>query len=338
MSKTNNWFISLSSTIVGFLIGFFISEQLCKLQPKRDQIPQGFCPLTRANMIALLEEAQRSGTDIDLQGADLHGADLSGLDFSNANLRNANISAADLRNSSLVAADLRGADATEANFVDAKLAGACIYEMKLDNASLPGYVFRPSKNKPWIVGDWEHAKKTDDVADYHYARAVALALKYHLQTTGRYSEAVQAHQLEQRIVRALVNPLRRLRWHRKQELKVTIRELVRFGFRWIISWLADVSCGYGESITRTFLSIVVIQVMFTMGYWLTGSIVDSSGPVRSLSSAIIFSFATMTTTNLQELSPANSLVELVMSLQVLLGIAFTGLLGFVLGNRVRYSS
>ena len=51
----------------------------------------------------------------------------------------------------------------------------------------------------------------------------------------------------------------------------------------------------------------------------------------------IFSLLAMTTSGspVVELQPAGKLVHLLTGVQALLGIALTGLLGFVIGNRVR---
>ena len=103
--------------------------------------------------------------------------------------------------------------------------------------------------------------------------------------------------------------------------------------------MSDITTGYGERVEKTLLTFLVVQACFTLWYGMSNSIVDSSGqPVTDPFQVILFGLAAVTTTGLQNLYPANQIVELIMSIQVIVGIALTGLIGFVLGNRIRYSS
>lgn len=60
-------------------------------------------------------------------------------------------------------------------------------------------------------------------------------------------------------------------------------------------------------------------------------------PTRNLVDLMHFSLSAMTTLESAGLEPRNGLVELVAGSQALLGIALTGLLGFVVANRIRRS-
>ncbi len=301
--------------------------------------------LTLEDVATLIEQSSATHEPINLERANLSGLELTGLDLSRANLRNANISNVDFSRSKLVEADLRGADARGAIFYeDTRLAGALICGIKLDsNSSLPAYAFRYSKETPRYVGDLKRAQKTKSIEDYHHARRAMLTLKLHLQETGRYIEASWAHQVEQRIVRALINPFNRLRWRKHGEVTLIPKEFVGFIVKWLVSWVSDLICGYGEDVARTLVSILIIQAIFTGYYWITGSVVNApfgqtGTTVTNIFDVILFSVAAMTTTGVQGLYPATHFVEFVMSFQVLVGITLTGLLGFVLGNRIRYSS
>lgn len=330
---------TLGSLALGLLVGGVIRRRLHQRETKRPQPPSTERALSRIEIETLLHGAAKAREPLDLTGANLQGADLKELDLSGANLCGANISRANVRSTSLAGADLRDVDATGTNFVDTKLAGARIYGMKLDNAYLPAYTLRPGRGKSRILGDWEYAKASGEFRDYHYARVTALSLKNHLQAIGRYGESLWAYQLEQRILRALVNPRRRIRWARQAKKKITLRSIAQFTLRWVVSLLADITCGYGESVGRILATLIIMQLVFTLGYWWSGSVVNASGmPVTDLYSVVVFSLGAMTTTGVRGLHPASSAVELAMSLQVILGIAITGLLGFVLGNRIRYSA
>lgn len=325
--------------LTGLLIGYLLSRPRSVTviaPPQPNTKPE---TLSREEVVSHLSQARQNNTQPVFRGANLHGADLSGLDLSHADLQGADLSGANLFRTNLSYADLRRVNATGTSFVESKLTGSFVYLMILDRASLPLYAFGEAKRRRKVIGDWEQAKTTGDIRHYHYARTVLLTLKGHLQTTGRYEDMVWAHQSEQRIVRVLLNPFRRIRWHRQMSLKLRLTALVGFTYKWFFSWGADLSSGYGQSIGRTVLSFFGLQTVFTIGYWATNSVQNCNGAtVTDMLKIISFSFAAMTTTNLQALCPANSVVEFAMSTQVILGIAMTGLLGFVIGNRIQYST
>ena len=52
---------------------------------------------------------------------------------------------------------------------------------------------------------------------------------------------------------------------------------------------------------------------------------------------VLYMTDTFTTADFAQLEPANDLVRLVSGLMAMLGIFLAGLLGFVAGNRIRYS-
>ena len=89
----------------------------------------------------------------------------------------------------------------------------------------------------------------------------------------------------------------------------------------------------------------VVYVVFTAIYGATGSVMQvvhtSTGVKRIPSRAIMdwatFSLLAMSTSGnpATGLEPRNSGVHLLTGLQAFLGIALTGLLGYVVGNRIR---
>ena len=88
----------------------------------------------------------------------------------------------------------------------------------------------------------------------------------------------------------------------------------------------------------------MLYLTFTLVYGLTGSVVrESQGPsglirevTRDPIDLAIFSLLAMTTGTVGvELLPRDRLALTLIGLHVFLGIAMTGLLGFVLGNRIR---
>lgn len=326
--------------LTGSLIGYLLSRprSVTHITPISSNTEPA--PLTREEVVRRLTQARQNNSRPDFRGANLHGTDLSGLDLNHADLQGADISEANLSNTDLSFAYLRKTNATGTSFIEAKLTGSSIYAMVLDHASLPLYTFSDPKRRHQIIGDWEQAKSSGNIQDYHHARVVLLMLKNHLRDTGRTEEMIWAHQNEQRIIRTLINPFRRMRWyHQGSRGTRLLYSMRRFTFKWLISWFADITCGYGQSISRTIASFFTFQVLFTLGYWLTNSVQSCSGiTVSDPLKIILFSFAALTTTSLKDLCAASPSVELMMSIQVVLGIAITGLIGFVLGNRIQYSA
>lgn len=337
-NRPQSWLQVLGPLSLGLMAGSMLTRLF--IQPNSEKLersPRG-SPLTREDVESLLAEAVSKGEVLNLEGADLRGVDLQNLELTRADLRGADLSQAKVGFCKLMDADLRDANAAGVSFDNVELAGARIHGIRLGDGYLPAYVFRRAGAQERTLGDWEHAQTTGDIRDHHYAREAALLLKNHLHDRGRYLEAVWAHQLEQRILRALINPRNRIRWDRERGKRVKPLKVAQYAGRWLTSVLADLVSGYGEEVGRVLVTLVAVQALFTLGYLWSGSIVDAAKqPVSGLWNAVVFSLGALTTTNLQNLHPASSAVEFVMGLQVVIGIALTGLLGFVLGNRIRYS-
>jgi hypothetical protein len=64
---------------------------------------------------------------------------------------------------------------------------------------------------------------------------------------------------------------------------------------------------------------------------------DGCQPTRNFWDNLLFSLGAMTTTDLEDVQPYRSHLGFLMTLEALVGISLTGLLGFVLGNKLRYS-
>jgi hypothetical protein len=107
----------------------------------------------------------------------------------------------------------------------------------------------------------------------------------------------------------------------------------------LVEWM----CDYGESVPRVLGSLAVVYVAFTLIYALSGSVVSELGDpaaarvsARNPIVAAIFSLLVMTTGSPEGgLAPRDDVTLLLMGVEAFLGIALTGLLGFVLGNRIR---
>lgn len=295
--------------------------------------------LTRQKVIDLIALAEEKNEPLNLEGQNLKKLDLSGLNLSNANLRGVSLKGAKVDKTDFTFADLRQANVQGVNFMHSCLLGARIHGIRLKKTYLPIYVFKQEGKQKYVLGDLTSAKVSKNIKDWHYAREVAMLLKYESAKVGRMLESKRMFLFEQRIIRGLTNPFRRVKWAEDKTFLRKLSIFTRFGLRWLVAWIADLTCGYGESVFRVLSTFVLTQGLFILGYSLFGSILYiNGGTATDLMSVINFGLAAMTTTNLQNLVPANQCVEIVMSFQVIIGIAVTGLLGFVLGNRIRYSA
>jgi hypothetical protein len=64
---------------------------------------------------------------------------------------------------------------------------------------------------------------------------------------------------------------------------------------------------------------------------------ESCEPTRNLIDNLLFSLGAMTTADVGRVQPYLPNIGFLMTLETLIGIALTGLVGFVLGNKLRYS-
>jgi len=92
------------------------------------------------------------------------------------------------------------------------------------------------------------------------------------------------------------------------------------------SWLSDAVLGYGVSVTKIFISYIVLIVIFTAIY---GSLLDVG-----ITDCIKLSLKYTIGGDIEETVP---LVETLAMLQTGLGMLLTGFLGFVVANKVRKS-
>ena len=106
-------------------------------------------------------------------------------------------------------------------------------------------------------------------------------------------------------------------------------------------------CDYGESVGRVLCWLFKLIVLFALLYgaiwgvwtpWQTVGGVTFHYTTRNIWHLLAFSLGAMTTIGPPGLEPRETLaMQILMPVQALLGIVLAGLLGFVLGNRIRRS-
>ncbi len=324
---------------------------------------------------AMLEDADLRGasmrfadlTDALLEGADLRGADLWGGTLSNARLEGANLSGATLTDANLAGAHLTGAMLRDANLGQADLRGARLERTDLSGANLRGVNLRDAVLTEARLRDADLSHC--DLTHVHLAGAWMAKARLNLEQlggaigeelAGQYEAARLGYLVLERNFEEL-GDYAAARWAYYRKRVMGKREALRrareaggarrwraagAGFRdFAMDQLVEWVCGYGESVARVVGTLLFVYLLFSFVYLATGSIVEVndavSPPVRTTThnpiDALIFSLLALTTSGSPAvaLQPSSKAVHLLTGLQALLGIGLTGLLGFVVGNRIR---
>nr|WP_280176637.1 pentapeptide repeat-containing protein [Methanococcoides methylutens] len=120
----------------------------------------------------------------------------------------------------------------------------------------------------------------------------------------------------------------------KNELEIKKKKssyYVKFKMHNEIFWnyIADISCKYGESLTRITRTLFATLLIFALIYYIELSL-------TSINQALWISFQRMVTINPEELTNVPNLIQLISLIQTIISILLIGLLGFILGNKVRH--
>jgi hypothetical protein len=267
----------------------------------------------------------------------LRGAKLQGTDVTDANLANANLSKAELERVNLSVCESIG----HVYLADALLDRTVLKREQLDSE---------------VVGEHleaeDESKSFDERAEaYRNAKGVYSALKQNFDGRGDYDEAGWAYRKERRMEK--LGSLYEARTMKERgEWKAAIRRYSSFVVDQCVEWV----CDYGESFRRVLLSIFIVFLLFVLLYGVTNGVVhEEQGnngsvvranlgffkapnlAVRDVPDLTLFSLGSMTTMVPENLEPRYRLIAVASSVQALITIALTGLLGFVLGNRIRRS-
>ena len=300
---------------------------------------------------AILERA-------DLRGADLWGADLSRAVLVGADLRDAQLHEAVFRDADLTNADLRGASASMTNLNGCRLDGADLREIDLHRADMRSARLRGARLEGVSLADCR-------LEGIHVADAVFERTRLTRHQLGRVvgEEAGREFDLAARGYLALERNfstlsdsegsrwayLRRRRVQKRARFEAaaadwgagrTLRALGAF-LNAAADELAELLCNYGESVGRTIASLIILAVAFGFLYTITGAAVhvDSSGRTSATSDPVeiaVFTVSAMVANAPSGgLQPAGAWVYGLIGVEALLGVTLTGLLGFVLGNRIR---
>lgn len=278
----------------------------------------------------------------DLRGAVLRDVELQDADLSHARLRDATIGPANFARATLIGADFRGASVANASFqranlTDARLASVVLTGCSLECSSLAGASLEDTRIEVVQVGP---AVGEELAGSFGAAGRAYLTLEKCFAANGDHAAASWAYRRRRRMQK-------RASWQRAGEARNNHQwqaAMKHYG-AYFADAAAEWLCDYGESVPRVLAALLAVYLGFMVTYAATGSIVRvedvAIGPQRvptyRLTDAAIFSLMAMTTSGspVVVLQPANEQVHILTGTQALLGIGLTGLLGFVLGNRIR---
>ncbi|MGH9879072.1 MAG: pentapeptide repeat-containing protein, partial [Nitrososphaerales archaeon] len=284
----------------------------------------------------------------NLQEADLRLTDLRGADLRNANLQNARLGEANLKGADFSLADLRGADLRNANLQNANLTEAKLERVDLSNIKnmsdvyLSGAWLDRTRVRRDRLGDGIHEERE---GDYTAAKRGYAALKKNFDDLGDYDAASWAYRKEKRMEKLEARQKGRSALSNHQW-----REALGGYFKFFNDTLVEGLCDYGESAGRVVgwmaaLLFIIGPLLFSR----MGGFVWSEKLVQhyyELPSAwhqfgfsyyqyFLYTFNVFTTANFLSLQPINDAVKLASGLFAIVGVALTGLLGFIIGHRLR---
>lgn len=304
-----------------------------------------FARVTRA----CLENADAAGADLwganldhavlaaaNLAGARLQEASLRGADLSHADLRGANLELADLTGANLAHADLRGARLvgtrfTGANLARARLEGLDLLSCDLRGISLAAAVLAHTLVTPEQIGG---LLGEDERQEWDEAAKGYLALERNFEALGDAEAASWAYRRRRRMKKHGHRRRAAATWRLGGPV-AAIFPFTNYCSDQGAEWL----CDYGESIPRVLAAMVLVYLLFIGVYYASDAVIHvADGRITDdLTDLAVFSLLAMTTSGdaAVGLAARQDTVNLLTSIQAFLGVTLFGLLGFVLGNRIR---
>jgi len=288
----------------------------------------------RANLReADLRRADLSGAD--LQRADLRDSDLRRADVTGAALQRARLWNANLRDAKLTGADLRGAYLRGANLRGGFLGGANLQEAILQDARLEGVDLSTAVvANIHVRGAWldRTRLRADQLGgaigeelekDYQAARDGYRILKRNFESLGYYEDARWAYRKE----RTMEKLLAREKGNRGQ---------------YIVAELVGRATGYGTGIWNVLLTLIVVYVLFGIGYTVLSLWQGWPVPVSvlrgvSVSLGAMLGMGPGVLVDLNTPPLDKAALDAVTASQAFLGLLLIGVLGFVVANRIRRS-
>ena len=312
--------------------------------------------LNRSNLSnAFLERAnfqEASCWRTDMSGSSLWSADFRGAELDECDLRGAYLQRAKLQEANLSKALLAGADLHRAYFSETLLNRKSLGENGIlhENAEcFREYIYQMEFFQQRFRG---RPKSEDDFRKRLYSRfsggeGIYRKLKNNFEQLGFYGDASWAYKRERRMRKHATGRWAKTAWQERKYWK-----FMSLFSLFLSDWFVELLCDYGESVYRVILWLLLLLSVFgpILVYLCGGLIWDGANreiyfnlPNRGLQvlygyfQGVLYMLDVLTTADYSELTPRNDLVRFVSGIMAMLGISLIGLLGFVVGNRIRNS-
>lgn len=278
----------------------------------------------------------------NLYGAKLRNADLTGIDAPYADFRYADLRNANLTDANLYKADLTGATLTGAKLTNADLHLTHLSATQFTRRELGGKLLHENPQALWqfvelIRIQRGRAMEMPQLPYQHQAR-IYRSLKVNWISIGNAQDASWAYVRERRSERAMRAPWRRAQFVHNSRRSLWLQRVIR-PFHWTVdtlywlsSWLADLTCGYGEHPWNALAVSLFIIVVFPLFYQVAGGIQTQLSP--SFLDYWIYSLHSFTTIGASNYQAVNWQTDLLTGIESALGITLFALLMFSLGNRI----
>jgi hypothetical protein len=267
-----------------------------------------------------------------------------------ADLRGAFARLADFAGDDLAYADLTGADFDGAilhgvSLYKARLSGTRLSRSELGNAILQEdpddlRAFFCRINTAAELDGIDQVLRTRQLEE---ARQVYASLRSNFIEIGNLEDASWAHIKERQMAKrthspqnarcyfgdelADSRPLLSVRWW---------RFYLQHTAKWLLDWMAELACGYGERPLRPAAWAIAVLVVFPFLFAWSGGITKEGGSLTLLD-YYNYSFGAFTTIGFGHFQASTPLAQTLTSIEALLGISIVALLMFALGNRISRS-
>jgi uncharacterized protein YjbI with pentapeptide repeats len=285
---------------------------------------------------------------VNLRGGSLYQSDLTEATLWLANLELANLKKVNLSNAELYGTNLKDARLDEANLKGANLYKANLRGATFSAESIGKRIIQENKedyeayHQRWYTNPHVRDKYQKRNLDLRHIQAAEIyqALKNVFLSSGYYDDASWAYFKEKQMRRITVAPWRAHRYY-SDELPIEIRFwswrywlfYVKYTMKWILDWMAELSCGYGEKPMRAVVCAFVILLIFPIVFRFSGGVVSDSGQMTWLD-YFNYSLGSFTTIGFDQFHAITPLAQTLTSLEALLGISTLALLMFALGKRI----
>jgi len=282
--------------------------------------------LARANLDGILTER------INLRQAHLAFAKMREAFVANADLGEASLNPVDLSDTWLIDCDLEGAYLRSATLRNTRVVRCNLRGAYLSGAILSATHFQPAQLDDPIGEELD--------GQYGAAKLSYRALKQNFESLGDRDAASFAYRKERRMGK-------KDSWHRAKSSFSHGPWMAAPRHLWhcTMDLLQEWTCDYGESPLRVLLTLAALWLLFALIYGLSWGvtcvydlpIATVKVPASHAAEWMLYSLRAMTTLGPEGLEPRTELAQWLSGLQALLGVMLAGLLGFVLGNRIRRS-